>query len=269
MGKVKYIYWGGFNSGKRHLRLLFKYNSKTSASISERGVVVFKVGNPNSITEAEGVDYLFSQKGPQQNICKDDFVEHDRSQLNIYQYENIDLFLDCGLLLDIPSHVFTNYTSSFYKLKTFAFQPTHNDVIVDHVRMRKNIFPYKTDLLDCLKSRLLLYKFDGDDFLEFLDLNQTEIYAYLDDNIRQSRLIEQTLLKYGINFDYFDLDHDDYLTTFDLQKDLPRDQTKVKVTEDAPIGAIDEFINQYIETKKITDMRIQGISTDGLSYAKQ
>lgn len=266
---MKYIYWGGFNSGKRHLRLLFKYNSKTSASISERGVVVFKIGNPNSITESEGVDYLFSQKGPQQNICKGDYVEYDRSQLNIYQYENIDLFMDCGLLLDIPSHVFTNYTSRFYKLKTFARQPMYDDVIVDHVRMRKNIFPYKTDLLDCLKSRLLLYKFEGDDFLEFLDLNKTEIYAYLDDNIRQSRLIEQTLLKYGIDFDYFDLDHDDYLTTFNLQKDLPRDQTKVKVTEDAPIGEIDEFINQYIETKKITDMRVQGISTDGLSYAKQ
>lgn len=267
---MKYIYWGGFNSGKRHLRLLFKYNCKTSAYLCDRGFAINKIGNSNNaVNTTSGEDYLFSQKGPQQELTGT-YTEHHRNQLNINEFKDVDVFMDCGILLDIPSHVFTNYTNRFYKLKTFAAQPVqYDDEITDVIRSRKNIFPYKTDLLDCLKSRLLLYKFDGDDFIEFLDLNKTEIYAYLDDNIRQSRLIEQTLLKYGIDFDYFDLDHDDYLTTFNLQKDLPRDQTKVKVTEDAPIGEIDEFINQYIETKKITDMRVQGISTDGLSYAKQ
>ena len=266
---MKFIYWGGFNSGKSHLRLLLKYNSKTSAYLCERGFAVNRVGNLNKINETSGEDYLFSQKGPQQELTGT-YTIHYRNQLNINEFKDVDVFMDCGILLDIPSHVFTNYTNNFYKLKTFAAQPVqYDDEIIDVIRSRKNIFPYKTDLLDCLKSRLLLYKFDGDDFIEFLDLNKTKIYAYLNDNIRQSRLIEQTLLKYGIDFDYFDLDHDDYLTTFNLQKDLPRDQTKVKVTEDAPIGEIDEFINQYIETKKITDMRVQGISTDGLSYAKQ
>ena len=298
---MSYICWGGFNSGKRHLNILCKANQKSISKFGQRNftkefvhqststfqqytndgkklVIDEKVhhdyNSARSIANGgPGEDYLFSNKGPQVFLPKTKYEKLSRSHLkNVFDdFINVDMFMDCGLLINLPDHIFTQYKSSYFDLKRAILDEVIEDEVTEHIRTRHSIFPYKTNILDCLKSRIWMYPYDGPlhDFVCFLNENKTKIYSYLNDNIRQSRLIEQTLLKYRLDVEYFDLDTDSYLNTFRFVQDAPRTMTKVDLTDDAPIDEVNQYISDYIQIQKVTDLTIKGIKTDGLSYAKQ
>ena len=96
-------------------------------------------------------------------------------------------------------------------------------IVCKFYQSRKNVIPYKEDLVDCFASKLKRYQ-KGD-----LIANIKKIKDLCGNNlmvVKNVRRIEKYLQDNNIEIVYFNLDRDDYKETFGFEKnELPRKST--------------------------------------------
>ena len=96
-----------------------------------------------------------------------------------------------------------------------------NVEISDWFSSHTNIVPYKSDLIESTINQL-------DNWGEHYDVpwwkaNKEKIWKHLDLTVFEMWYrVERRLRKFGIKYEYFDLDKDDWAKTFQLERSLPR-----------------------------------------------
>ncbi len=128
----------------------------------------------------------------------------------------------------------------------------HEGYVVNLYRSRKNIIPYKENLIDCFASKLKRYQ-KGDVASKYKE-DKRLIWSYLDGVVKNLRRIEKYLLHNGIEPVYFNMDRDNYKEVFGFEKnELPRDTTH---PGDYPEKGMYETISkEYVMIRDMRDMR--------------
>ena len=95
--------------------------------------------------------------------------------------------------------------------------------ISEWFKSQTNIVPYKSDLVECAINQLDNWGEYYSDFPWWKAKNKKAIWKYLDLTVFTAWYdVEKKLREAGIEYEYFDLDKDDWAKTFHVQKNLPR-----------------------------------------------
>ena len=117
--------------------------------------------------------------------------------------------------------------------------------VLDIYKSRKNILPYKENLIDCFASKLKRAKIIKED--------KNVIWRHLDGFVRNFRKLEKYLQHKGIEITYFNMDTDDYRETFDFEYDIPRDTTHPGNYPDR--DEYEKIAKEYVIIRDMKDMR--------------
>ena len=92
----------------------------------------------------------------------------------------------------------------------------------DWFRSQTNIVPYKSDLVECVINQLDNWgEYNSDK--PWWKVDKKKIWEHLDLTVFfMWYKVEKKLREAGIEYEYFDLDKDDWAKTFHVQKSLPR-----------------------------------------------
>ncbi len=154
--------------------------------------------------------------------------------------------------------------------KTLSDLSDQEKYVIDIYRSRKNIIPYKEDLIDCFASKLKRYsnkhayhKYKTEDASVLYKLDRNLLWIYLDTVVQQVRRIERYFKHNNIEAYYFNMDRDGYKDTFGFEKDeLPRTQTH---PGNYPQRELYETIaKEYVMMRNMKDMRRRGREYDRL-----
>ena len=123
--------------------------------------------------------------------------------------------------------------------------------VLNIYKSRKNVIPYKEDLVDCFVSKLKRWSGNG------------AVEDYLDRVVRDLRRIEVYFIAKGLEPVYFNMDRDDYKETFGFDKNqLPRTQTHPGSFPERE--QYEQIVKDYISKRKMRDMRRTGRKYDWL-----
>ena len=124
--------------------------------------------------------------------------------------------------------------------------------VLELYKSRKNIVPYKEDLIDCFASKLKRYK--KRNLIETYKKDKRVIFKHLDGVVKNLRRIERYMTHKGIEPVYFNMDRDDYREVFGFEKnDLPRDATH---PGDYPEREqYEQIAKEYVRIRNMSDMR--------------
>ena len=124
--------------------------------------------------------------------------------------------------------------------------------VLELYKSRKNIVPYKENLIDCFASKLKRYK--KRDIIETYKKDKRIVFKHLDGVVKNLRRIEKYMIHRGIEPVYFNMDRDDYKEVFGFEKnELPRDTTH---PGDYPEKGMYETISkEYVMIRDMRDMR--------------
>ena len=117
--------------------------------------------------------------------------------------------------------------------------------VLDIYKSRKNILPYKENLIDCFASKLKRAKIIKED--------KDVIWRHLDGFVRNFRKLEKYLQHKGIEITYFNMDTDDYKETFDFEYDIPRDTTHPGNYPER--DEYEKLAKEYVIIRDMKDMR--------------
>ena len=117
--------------------------------------------------------------------------------------------------------------------------------VLDIYKSRKNILPYKENLIDCFASKLKRAKIIKED--------KNVIWRHLDGFVRNFRKLEKYLQHKGIEITYFNMDTDDYKETFDFKYDIPRDTTHPGNYPER--DEYEKLAKEYVIIRDMKDMR--------------
>ena len=119
-------------------------------------------------------------------------------------------------------------------------------------KSRKNIVPYKENLIDCFASKLKRYK--KRNVIETYNKDKRVVFKHLDGVVKNLRRIEKYMIHRGIEPVYFNMDRDDYKEVFGFEKnDLPRDATH---PGDYPEREqYEQIAKEYVRIRDMRDMR--------------
>ena len=117
--------------------------------------------------------------------------------------------------------------------------------VLDIYKSRKNILPYKENLIDCFASKLKRAKIKRRD--------QNAAWRHLDGFVRNFRKLEKYLQHKGIEITYFNMDTDDYKETFDFEYDIPRDTTHPGNYPER--DEYEKLAKEYVIIRDMKDMR--------------
>jgi len=126
--------------------------------------------------------------------------------------------------------------------------------VLEKYKSRKNVVPYKEDLIDCFASKLKRYNATNHNVLETYRKDHLLIFRHLDVVVKNLRRIEKFLTMKGIEPVYFNMDRDDYKETFGFEKnELPRDATH---PGDYPEREqYEKIAKEYVTIRDMRDMR--------------
>ena len=128
----------------------------------------------------------------------------------------------------------------------------HESYVVNLYKSRKNIIPYKEDLIDCFASKLKRYQ-KGDVVSKYKE-DKRLIWSYLDGVVRNLRRIELYLRQHEIEPIYFNMDRDDYKVTFGFDKnELPRSATHPGNYSERE--EYEKIAKEYVMMRNMKDMR--------------
>ena len=128
----------------------------------------------------------------------------------------------------------------------------HESYVVNLYKSRKNIIPYKEDLIDCFASKLKRYQ-KGDVVSKYKE-DKRLIWSYLDGVVRNLRRIELYLRQHEIEPIYFNMDRDDYKVTFGFDKnELPRSATHPGNYPERE--EYEKIAKEYVMMRNMKDMR--------------
>ena len=131
------------------------------------------------------------------------------------------------------------------------------EYVINIYKSRKNVIPYKEDLIDCFTSKLNMpSKYD---VLVEYKKDKRNVWSYLDGVVRNIRKIEKYLQHNGIESIYFNLDRDDYKEVFGFEKDgIPRTNTHSSLRKgDYPERKqFEQIAKEYVVMRNMKDMRM-------------
>ena len=126
--------------------------------------------------------------------------------------------------------------------------------VIKTYKSRKNVIPYKENLVHCFQSKLKMIS-RKHDILEEYKKDKRKVWFRLDDIVRSFRIIEKYLQDNGIEPVYFNLDRDNYKDTFGIEKDeLPLTQTDFGDYSERK--QFEQIAKEYITEREMKDMRI-------------
>ena len=129
------------------------------------------------------------------------------------------------------------------------YESENEKYVLNIYKSRKNVIPYKEDLVDCFASKIKRWSGNG------------KVEDYLDKVVKDLRRIEVYFNKKGLEPVYFNMDRDDYTETFGFEKnELPRDHTH---PGDYPEREqYEQIAKDYVIMRKIRDIRRRGRKYD-------
>ena len=142
--------------------------------------------------------------------------------------------------------------------------------VLKSYRTRKNVIPYKEDLIDCFASKLnrfsnkhLLKGLGAEDIVTISEKDKEIIWNYFDEIVKNLRRIEWYFKKRKLEAVYFNLDRDDYKEFFGFDNNvLPRTATH---PGDYPEREkYEQLAKEYITLRNMKDMRKRGRIYDWL-----
>ena len=142
--------------------------------------------------------------------------------------------------------------------------------VLKSYRTRKNVIPYKEDLIDCFASKLnrfsnkhLLKGLNTKDIVTISEKDKEIIWNYFDEIVKNLRRIEWYFKKRKLEAVYFNLDRDDYKEFFGFDNNvLPRTATH---PGDYPEREkYEQLAKEYITLRNMKDMRKRGRIYDWL-----
>ena len=162
----------------------------------------------------------------------------------------VDELLDCDILFN-PFMLCGKYMLGY--LKAIELEKTELErYVVDQYRTRKNVVPYKENLVDCFASKLKRIK--KYDVLQKYKTDKRVVWAHLDGVVRNTRRIEKYLQDNDIDPVYFNMDRDDYGEVFGFHKnELPRDHTHPG--EYPEREQYEQIAKEYVTMRDMRDMR--------------
>ncbi len=205
--------------------------------------------NPNN-SRSNYYHSNYYQLKKNRNYSKDDIKKY--SQI---EYINTNLYYDIissyikQICEDIPREAH-DYGEIFKDVDLVSFVPPEY-VIEDNVELLKssiNIVPYKSNILDCIISKLDLYT-GVDDLLEVYNTDKNIIWNYLDEYNKEQDNVIDLLKKYNIPYQMFDLDTDSYKDTFGWEIELPRDYSHRKDSwqDNERYDMIQDIAKEYVQ----------------------
>ena len=255
----------------------------------------------NSNTLEEGGDLMKKYFGGVEERTPPDILMKDKDPVEVFF---TDKYV-CDLLKYFPVSPCRNYLNSFLEpfmenntkcIEPFLDELCDVDVIVEpfHVmgrkmvgsmnkmmsdisdiekyvlniyKSRKNIIPYKEDIVDCLASKLK--RFAKPNYLKSMDvmsiskINKEVIWKYFDGIVKNQRRIEWYFKQRGLEAIYFNLDRDDYKKTFGFDNNkLPRDATHPGNYPEREY--YEQLAKEYVSMRNMKDMRRRGRIHDWL-----
>jgi len=131
------------------------------------------------------------------------------------------------------------------------------EYVINIYKSRKNVIPYKENLIDCFTSKLNMpSKYD---VLVEYKKDKRNVWSYLDGVVRNIRRIEKYLQHNRIEPIYFNLDRDDYKEVFGFEKDgIPRTNTHSSLRKgDYPERKqFEQIAKEYVVMRNMKDMRM-------------
>tara|TARA_R100001510_G_C7633478_1_gene192013 strand:+ start:390 stop:1466 length:1077 start_codon:yes stop_codon:yes gene_type:complete len=169
----------------------------------------------------------------------------------------VDELIDVDILFN-PFSLMGKYMLGYPKVETVELL---EEYVLELYRSRKNVVPYKENLVDCFASKLKRIK--KYNVLEVYKKDKRRVWSHLDGIVRRVRRIEKYLQDNKIDPVYFNLDRDDYKNTFDFNKvavrgrgiinQLPRDATH---PGDYPEREqFEQIAKEYVTMRDMRDMR--------------
>ena len=136
--------------------------------------------------------------------------------------------------------------------------------VIKKYKTRKNIIPYKENLIDCFASKLKRYshkhvfqKYKTENASELYKIDKGLLWKYLDTVVKQVRRIELYFKKNNIETFYFNMDRDSYKDTFGFEKD-DLERTSTHPGDYPEREEYEKMAKEYVTMRKVKDMRRRG-----------
>ncbi len=131
-------------------------------------------------------------------------------------------------------------------------------------KKRKNIIPYKEDIIDCLASKLkrfsnkhVLERMSTEDISDISKIDKSVVWNYFDNIVKNLRRIEWYFQERGLEPIYFNMDRDDYKEFFGFDNNsLPRTATHPGNYPERKY--YERLAKEYVTMRKMKDMRKRG-----------
>ena len=162
----------------------------------------------------------------------------------------VDELLDCDILMS-PFMLMGKSMLDDPNVKEFE-KTELEEYVINIYKSRKNVIPYKENLVDCFASKLLRIK--KYDVLQKYKTDKRVLWAHFDRFVRNTRTIVKYLQDSDIDPVYFNMDRDDYGEVFGFHKnELPRDHTH---PGDYPEREqYEQIAKEYVTIRDMKDMR--------------
>ena len=142
--------------------------------------------------------------------------------------------------------------------------------VIKKYKTRKNIIPFKENLIDCFASKLKRYshkhvfqKYKTENASELYKIDKGLLWKYLDTVVKQVRRIELYFKKNNIETFYFNMDRDNYKDIFGFQKD-DLERTSTHPGDYPQREEYEKIAKEYVIMRKMKDMRRRGRIYDWL-----
>ena len=238
--RIIYHYIDGFRKCEKKIDKIFQYIPYQHHTSSI---------NPN-FSKSNYYHSNYYQLKDKRNYSKEDIKKYTQIEYinsNIY-YDIIAKYIR-QICEDIPREML-DYDEIFKDVDLVSFVPPEY-VIEDNLELLKssiNIVPYKSNILDCIISKLDLYT-GAEDLLEVYNSDKKKIWHYLDEYCKELDDVIDLLKKYNIPYQMFDLDTDSYKDTFGWEIELPRDYSHRKDSwqDNERYDMVQDIAKEYVQ----------------------
>jgi hypothetical protein len=178
-------------------------------------------------------------------------------------HPHVDELIDVDILFD-PFTIMGRHMLGAHPSRQITDIDDVERYVVKKYRKRKNIIPYKEDLVDCFASKLKRYsnkhalrRHNTEEATILFKIDKQILWNYLDVIVSQVRRTENYFFKNDIEPVYFNMDRDSYKDTFGFEIDnLSRTETH---PGDYPEREeYEKIAKQYISMRHMKDMRRRG-----------
>ena len=174
----------------------------------------------------------------------------------------LDELLDADIIIE-PFHVMGRKMIGSMNMDMSDISELEKYVL-NLYKSRKNIIPYKEDIIDCLASKLkrfsnkhVLQRLNTENMLTISKIDKGIIWNYFDGIVRNLRRIEWYFQKRGLEPVYFNMDRDDYKETFGFDS-INLTRTATHPGDYPERKHYEKLAKEYVTIRKIKDMRKRG-----------